>query len=59
MPPVVALYGCEMTQAIATDGCQSVAIDKPYKPIYASNVSISKEQSNKLNTIENNNEQST
>lgn len=59
MPPVVALYGCEMTQAIATDGCKSVAIDKPYKPIYASNVSISKEQYNKLNTIENNNEQST
>lgn len=59
MPPVVALYGCEMTKPIATDGCQSVAIDKPYKPIYTSNVSIFKEQSNNLNTNVNNNEQTT
>lgn len=59
MPPVVALYGCEMTQLITAYRCQSVAIDKPYKPIYTSNISISKEQSNKLNTIENNNEHTT
>ena len=58
-PPVVALYGCEMTQPITAYGCPSVATDKPYNPAYTSTVSISQDQFNKLNAIVNKDEQST
>ena len=60
LPPTVALYGCEMTQPIAVYGCPSVATGDPYiPPAYTSNVTISQEQLNKLNTIVNKDEQST
>lgn len=58
MQPVVALYGCEMTQPIQYE-CQSVETDDQYNPAYTSNVSISQDQLNKLNTIVNKDEQST
>lgn len=59
MPPVVALYGCEIVQPVTAYGCPSVATDKPYKQEYTSNVTISQEQFNKLNAIVNKDEQST
>ena len=58
MPPVVALYGCEMTQPIQYE-CPSVATDEQYKSVCTSNVSSSQEQLNKLNAIVNKDEQST
>lgn len=50
----------EMTQPVVVYGCPTVATGDPYiPPAYTSNVTISQEQLNKLNTIVNKDEQST
>lgn len=50
----------EMTQPVVVYGCPSVATGDPYIQLaYTSNVTISQEQLNKLNTIVNKDEQST
>lgn len=50
----------EMTQPVVVCGCPFTATSDPYiQPSYTSDVTISQEQLNKLNTIVNKDEQST
>ena len=50
----------EMTKPVVVYGCPSVATGDPYiPPVYTTNVTISQEQLNKLNSIVNKDEQST